>query len=129
FAATVTIPSTTATATVVILMYPAAWWASHRTWTGYFWSFSFAKHFTGNWLYSGDRSLFQRRLWCRRNDQRWTYRSGGRLDAATFLQFSDFVFNSRNNFFVFFGVFKEIRNVEEGVAVEANVDKGGLHAG
>src|SRR5262245_17103858 len=110
-------------------MDPAACRASHRTRTGWFWSFSFAKHFTGNWLYSGDGSLFRQRLRCRRNDRRWTYRSGNRLDATAFLQFSDFVFNSRDNFFVFFGVFKEIRNVEEGVSVEANVDKGRLHAG
>src|SRR5262245_10483397 len=102
--------------------------ASHSGWTCCFGSLTLAKDFTGNWLNSGDRRLFGRSLYCYRTDWDWAHRRGNRLDTAAFLQFGDFIFNSRNNFFVFFRVFKEIRNVEESVAVQADVHESGLHA-
>src|SRR5262249_35010462 len=118
-ATTVAIPptSTATTPSIVIVMCPGTGRACHSAWTCYFGSLTFAKDFTGNWLNSGDRSLLGRSLYCYRTGWDWTHRRGSRLDTANFLQFCDFIFNSRNDFFVFFRVFKEIRNVEESVAV------------
>src|SRR5215510_153794 len=127
-ATTVTIPPTSATASIVIIMRAGTWCANDNAWTCDFGSFPFTKHFTGNRLNPGGSRLFWRRLY-RYRRWRWTHRRGGKLDAAAFLQLRDFIFNGRNNLFVLFSVFKEIRNVEESVSVEADVHESRLHAG
>src|SRR5262245_66368374 len=101
-------------------MCPGTGRASHSAWTCYFGSLTFAKDFTWNWLNCGDRSLFGRNLYRYWNGWGWTQRRGSRLDTATFLQFCDFIFNSRNDFFVFFCVFKE-RSEERRVGKEAKL--------
>src|SRR5262249_43271934 len=110
-------------------MWPGPGGACHSAWTCYFGSLTFAKDFTGNWLNSGDRSRLGHSLYCYRTGWGWNHRRGSRLDTANFLQFCDFVFNSRKDFFVFFRVFKEIRNIKASVAVYADVHESGLHAG
>ena len=41
----------------------------------------------------------------------------------------DFVLNRGNDFVVLFGIFEEVRNVKEGVSLEADIHECGLHAG
>jgi hypothetical protein len=51
------------------------------------------------------------------------------FSTASFLKLSDFVFYRRNDLVVFFGVFEEVGDIKEGVALEADVHEGGLHPG
>src|SRR5262249_38607620 len=110
-------------------MWPGPGGACHSAWTCYFGSLTFAKDFTGNWLNSGDRSRLGRSLYCYRTGWGWNHRRGSRVDTANFLQFFDFRFNNRNDFFLFFPVFQENRKVEESLAGQAQFHQSGLHAG
>src|SRR6185369_17490911 len=101
----------------------------------------FTQHFTrkrlnlsNNGSLSGGfngRSTWRRDDRCRRHG-RWhrdRHRSRNRrLTPSGLLQLSDLVLNSRNNFFVLFRVFKEIRHVQESVSLETDVDECRLHS-
>ena len=62
---------------------------------------------------------------CRKRPDR---RRHGSAAGPRFLQLRDFVFNRGDDLFVLFGVFEEIGNVKEGIALETDVHERGLHA-
>jgi hypothetical protein len=49
--------------------------------------------------------------------------------TALLLHFLDLSFHGSNHVVVIFEIFEEIADVKEGVAIEANIHKGRLHAG
>lgn len=91
-------------------------------------------------------ALFARRIgigWCgglRRGARRFGLRRGGRRGNAFYLsrrcaqprlllQARHRLFHAGDDFVVFLAVFKEVGNVQEGVAVQPDIDECRLHAG